>query len=674
MNRMGKDPLTTWRLPGLVLISALATGATSASAPQSGPTVTWEAVQERIAASSAGDAQVRSTIDTWRQLASSDAMSFSAYADFLLAYPGWPDEARLRANAERLANPDLDDPARIIAFFGKFPAQSAQGKAVYAFALARLARQGEARAAARAAWVAGPMDAAIEERLRSQFSAAFTPEDHLRRADAALWKRRPDVAERVLPYVAITRQPIVAARIAFQRKAPDIAEKMGPADPIGVMDAGYLADKARWMTDNGDLGGVRSMLAGRAPLIQPPSDAEKWYELLLAQARGAANDGQWTTAYAIASKLDDAFAPGTDVSAQSLGVRDDYTSLAWLAGTTALNRLARPADAEGMFARYATGARSPQTVSKGYYWAGRAAAATGRADVAADYFAKAGAFPDQYYGQLALERLGKSIPAPAAAERAVELASAERTAFMARPAVRAAQVLGRDGAWLEQSKFVRALAAQADSDADHILTAELSRTLGRPDLGVMVGRRATASGLSGYADASFPRMSVPEDQRGNWTMIHAITRQESQFDRAIVSRAGARGLMQLMPATAREVAGKMGVSYDTVQLFEPAYNVQLGSTYFRQVLNYYGGSYPLAIAAYNAGMGNVNKWLKANGDPRTGGDIVQWIEDIPIYETRNYVQRVLENAVVYDLVNPTLSSTPPSAAPLSRYLGKSRPG
>ncbi|HWJ71383.1 MAG TPA: lytic transglycosylase domain-containing protein [Sphingobium sp.] len=676
---MGKDIRATKRasdrIPGLLLIAALASGATGASAPRAAaqspaqPTVTWQAVQERIAASSAADAQISATIDTWRRLTGSDTLSFASYADFLLAYPGWPEEARLRGIAERSVNADYDDPARIIAFFRRFPPNTAQGKAINALALMRLGQQADAREAARAAWIAGPMDPAIEERLRGQFWSAFTPDDHLRRADAALWRKRTDVAERVQGYVPATRQAVIAARIAFQRKAPDAALKMGAADPVGVMDAGYLADKSRWMVGNGDSMGARNLLANRGLITQSPSDPEQWYEVMLAQARAAANDNQWTLAYAIASKVDDAYAPGTDISAQSLGVRDDYTSLAWLAGQTALRRLNRPADAEGMFTRYARAARSPQTISKGYYWAGRAAAAAGRADAANAYFAQSGAFPDQYYGQLALERLGRPIPAPAAAERPVAIASAERNAFLSRPIVRAVRQLGRNGAWMDQSKFVRAIAATAETDQDHQLATELAETLGRPDLGVMVGRRATSSGLTGYARASFPSMRVPDGEQANWSMIHAITRQESQFDRQIISRAGARGLMQLMTPTAREVAGKMGLAFDQGALFDPSYNVQLGSSYFRQLLNYYGGSYPLAVAAYNGGMGNVNKWLKANGDPRMGGiDIIQWIEDIPLFETRDYVQRVLENAVVYDLINPTQRSA--AAGSISRYLGK----
>jgi soluble lytic murein transglycosylase len=169
-------------------------------------------------------------------------------------------------------------------------------------------------------------------------------------------------------------------------------------------------------------------------------------------------------------------------------------------------------------------------------------------------------------------------------------------------------------------------------------------------------------------------VKLPAGQRDLSTIVHAIARQESQFDRAAVSHAGARGLMQLMPGTAREVAGRIGLDYTPSSLTTNTdYNIQLGSTYFRRMFDRYG-SYPLAIAAYNAGPGNVNDWLQENGDPRTGAvDMIDWIEAIPFTETRNYVQRVLENAVVYDLLNPD-DARSRGPARLSWYLGKSRPG
>ena len=159
-----------------------------------------------------------------------------------------------------------------------------------------------------------------------------------------------------------------------------------------------------------------------------------------------------------------------------------------------------------------------------------------------------------------------------------------------------------------------------------------------------------------------------------WSMTHGITRQESSFDPYAVSHAGARGMMQLMPATAREQAGKMGLGYDFGRLTsDPAYNVSLGSAYYARLLNTWGGNHVLAVASYNAGAGNVRKWVRAYGDPRQPGtDVVRWIERIPFMETRGYVQRVLENSVVYDRLNPQTAST--GGVHLSTYLGKSRPG
>jgi soluble lytic murein transglycosylase len=229
------------------------------------------------------------------------------------------------------------------------------------------------------------------------------------------------------------------------------------------------------------------------------------------------------------------------------------------------------------------------------------------------------------------------------------------------------------GYWEDQSKFARAIANNADSDTDHYLAAELARSIGRPDMSVMVGRRAVSNGLTGYGTSAFPQVPVPPSAQYNWTMVHAIARQESQFDKQIVSHAGARGLMQLMPGTAREQAGKMGLGDGSLN--DPSYNIMLGSGYFQRMLDYYGGSYPLAVAAYNAGAGNVNKWIAANGDPRMpGADMLRWIEQIPIFETRNYVQRVLENAVVYEAMNPERAKFRGTTAVLSRYLGKQTPG
>ncbi|MGE4321611.1 MAG: transglycosylase SLT domain-containing protein [Sphingobium sp.] len=631
----------------------------------------WDQASSRVGMT--GDAAVSATISRWRALQQSDGLGFSAYSSFILANPGWPGEDRMRRLAEAGINPDSFDPRQVTAFFARFPARTAAGHARNAVALTQLGRMEEARIAARNAWVGGSLGPTDEARLLSLFGSGLTPADHDQRADTLLWGGDVSGAQRMLPYVSPARRAVFDARIAFRRKAPDAAAKMQMAESQGAGDAGFIADKAMWLRDTGNWVAGRQYLANRPTLTTRPANAEKWYEVLLNQARAAAADSQWSFAYAIASKLDDAYAPGVEVRDRPIGERDDYTSLAWLAGTTAFYNLNRPADALPMFRRYATAARSPQTQSKGYYWAGRAALAAGDRAGAESWFAQAAIFPDQFYGQLALERMGRPIPPPATVDRGVQISAADRAAFNARSVVRAVKALGQMGYWDDQGKFARAIANGAESDTDHYLAAELAASIGRPDMSVMVGRRALSNGLSGYGASAFPRVPVPPSQQSNWTMIHAIARQESQFDRQIVSSAGARGLMQLMPGTAREQAGKMGLGQGSLN--DPAYNIMLGSGYYQRMLSYYGGSHPLAVAAYNAGPGNVNKWIAAHGDPRLpGADMLRWIERIPFFETRNYVQRVLENAVVYDAMNPQQAKFRGTPAVLSRYLGKPTPG
>jgi len=634
----------------------------------------WDRVSGRVGVPQ--DSAIVGAITEWRRLQQSDTLGAQSYANFITANPGWPGEDRMRFLAETKIDPNSNSPQQVAAYFARFPARTSVGNARNAAALAATGRMGEAKLAARAAWIGGGLTADDEGRLLSQFGSTFTPADHDMRADALLWQKNTGGAERILAYVSPARRPLFQARIAMLRKAPDAASQVAAAEAYGASDPGFLATRANWLRDTGNSVAARTLLANRATLSNTPADAEKWYESMLTMARGAAADSQWTLAWAIASKVDDAYPAGVQVRDRSLGERDDYTSLTWLAGSTAFYNLNRPADAVGMFQRYATAARSPQTAAKGYYWAGRAALQAGNRPQADSYFALAAGYPDQFYGQLALERLGRAVPAPSPVARPIAIGDAARTAFQQRGVVRAARALGQMGYWDDQSKFLRAIAANSQSDTEAVLVAELGKSLGRPDLGVMIGRRAVSDGLSNYGEASFPRVPVPSSAQANWTMVHAIARQESQFDRAAISRAGARGLMQLMPGTAQEQAGKLGIAYMSSSLTsDPSYNIQLGSAYFQRLLNQYGGSYPLAVAAYNAGAGNVNKWIAANGDPRMpGGDMLRWIEQIPFSETRAYVQKVLENAVVYDAIRPEAARFRGSNAPLSRYLGKNTVG
>jgi soluble lytic murein transglycosylase len=623
----------------------------------------WDRARAQLVASQpTGMAQA---IDRWRQLSASPSFSFGDYANFMLTYPGFPEEAKMRVNAEKALDNGYAEPSRVVAFFDRFPPVSNPARAQYALALSAL-RRSEAPTIARDAWRGGVMSDAAEATILAQYGASFRPEDYDARLDALLWDGASSQAARSITYSSPAARPLFMARLALAQGLEPASQGLS-VDPGAIRDAGYVYNRVQQQRRTGQLYAAVNLLATRPPFERRPLDRRKWTNTLLNVAKSAGSD----PAVRIASSIDDGFAPGEDISRLSFMVRDDYTSLMWLGGTKALWDLGDSARAAPLFYRYGAAARTPQTRSKGFYWAGRAMARGGNQNEANRYFEMAAAFPDQFYGQLALERLGRPIPSFRNKPSRTPSVQA-RAQFYARPLTAAVREVARGGDWQTTVRFFREISDQAQSEEDHLLVEDLARTLGRRDLGVILGQAAHADGLGNFQDISFPL--VPTPPGSNWTMVHAITRQESQFAQNAISHAGARGLMQLMPATAREQAGKLGLAYDTDRLInEPSFNIQLGDAYFARLMNIYG-SYPLAVAAYNAGGGNVNKWLRANGDPRSGGvDWIDWLEKIPISETRNYVQRVLENAVVYEAMNPARASYR-GANPLSRFIGKNRPG
>ena len=616
----------------------------------------------------AANASLSAAITEWRSLGQVSNAPFDSYARFMLAHPGWPGETAMRRNAEAALGQGNFSASTAAAFFRRFPPQNATAWVRFAQALSGIGARDEAKSAARNGWVAGLLSTADESFVLTSFPDALTVVDHDARMDQLLWQGQTSAAARQILLTSIARRPLFQARLDLRTGAPGA----GSADAIGAGDPGYLADEAIWLSNSGAAASARSLLARPHMFASRPLDADRWFDLLLKNARAALAAGDATTAYAIASQVDDAYPAGTDVSLRPFGERDPYTDLVWLAGQTAMKRLGRPADAAPMFVRYTGGSRSTALKSKGFYWAGRAAEAAGRGEDAKTWLGRGSTYRDQFYGQLATERLGLAmVPPTDAIVRPVD--SGVRAAFYQSEVVRAAQFLGTIGAHEDQSAFIRQIANNASSEADHVLAAELARMLSRPDLAVMVGRSALLNGVSDYTLTGFPTVNIPATATGSWSIAHGIMRQESQFDRALISRAGARGVMQLMPGTGREQATKLGVAWDSAMLLSSTdYNIQLGTAYFARLYAIYG-SYPLAVAAYNAGGGNVNKWLAANGDPRSGAiDWIDWIEAIPFDETKRYVQHVLENAVVYDLINPQRATSSGNAR-LSWYLGK-RPG
>ena len=604
---------------------------------------------------------VDAAIARWETLQASRTHSFADYAGFVLAWPTFPKTEILRLRAEAALENEAPSQAEVLRFFDANPPLTNPARARYALALAAMQRP-EALEVARKAWRGGQMADPVELYLSGLYGAQLTAEDHAVRIDALLWQGKADAASRMVVNLPEDARAMALARIALLRGARP--EASGLAVPAGAeADPGYVFNLVRFLRGSGQNYEAARVFTSRPAFVRPARDPEAFVGQLL----GLAEDLGPSEAAQIAARSADLFAPDANLSETSFTLRDRLTDLMWKGGTNALWRLGDGTTAAPLFARYGDAAKTPLTKSKGYYWAGRAAQAAGDSAGASRWFEMAARWPDYYYGQMALSALGRAMPAFAALPQP-RMEASERAEFEARPVVQAIRALAKNRRdWRTERRFFEALGDEADTPNEMLMAGMLARETGLDELAVVLGLKMGEVGVAGLERIGFPTIATPPNVN-DWVMVHAIGRQESEFDRMRESHAGARGIMQLMPGTAREQAGKLGVQYLSADLTgSPAYNIQLGDAYFARMLSYYGGSYPLAIGAYNAGPGRVNQWLRANGDPRTGAiGWAEWIEKIPAnFETRYYIMRVIGNAVTYSHMYPEQAGL---ARPVDSFL------
>ncbi|WP_233991933.1 lytic transglycosylase domain-containing protein [Porphyrobacter sp. AAP82] len=645
MSSMVRKLLNTRRIYAAIL-GACVLGAGAPAAAQQ-----WGAGQDLVARQP-GD--VDAAIARWETLQANRGYAFADYAGFVLTNPTFPKTDVLRLRAEAALEIEAPSQAEVVRFFDANPPLTNPGRARYALALAAMQRP-EAFTEARKAWRGGQMADPVELYIAQLYSAQFTPEDHAVRADALLWQGKADAAARQLVNLGEDARPMAMARLSLLRGSRP--EAAGIAVPQGAeADPGYVFNLVKFLRSSGQNYEAARSFVSRPAFVRPALDPEAFVGQLL----GLADDVGPSDAAQIAARSGDLFAPDADLSQTSFTLRDRLTDLMWLGGTKALWSLGDGAGAAPLFARYGDAAKTPLTKAKGYYWAGRAARQAGDQAAAQRWFEMAARWPDYYYGQLALSALGRPMPAFASLPQPA-MAASQRAEFEARPVVQAIRALATNRRnWRTERRFFEALGDEADTPAELLMAGMLARETGLDEMAVVLGLKMGETGVAGLERIGFPTLATPPAVN-DWVMVHAIGRQESEFDRTRESHAGARGIMQLMPATAREQAGKLGVQYLSADLTgSPAYNIQLGDAYFARMLAYYGGSYPLAIGAYNAGPGRVNQWLRANGDPRTGAiGWAEWIEKIPAnFETRYYIMRVIGNAVTYSHMYPEQAGLP----------------
>ncbi len=563
---------------------------------------------------------------TFARLLTPGAATAPEIAAFLTANPIWPDAPLLR---HRLADAISAEPDPLHDCRAYDPAQD-MAELVCAAAEREAGHADRAIDLAQRAWIGGLRDPAAEAAFLRDWQAAATPEANWRRFDAQAWARDP-AAARQIGHLDAGHAAAATARLAFAHGDAGALDALAAVPETLRADPTLLLEQARWL---------------RATNAQAAALATWRAAVSAAEARASADrrPAFWSERARLARAL---LATGETAGADFLAddgnaTGDQAPDSLFLAGWIALQRLHDPARALAKFQALQALSHSLITQSRAWYWIGRASAP----EAARAAYSRAAAYPTTYYGQLAIiQTQGAASVAPAIRAATDPAIPAEQAAaFVATDMVRAATMLVAwdDPHWARQ--FLLRQVQGADDPATFALAARTALRLGLPDVAVQTAR------LAGRHGVALPRSGWPAPvdppAGADGALELGLMRQESSFDAGITSGAGAIGLMQLMPATARQIGGG-GLSMQDLK--DPAENMRLGSLYFQNLLTQFGGVRAYAIAAYNAGPHRARAWIDTNGDPGEANAtaMVDWIEQIPFAETRNYVQRVLENAAIY---------------------------
>lgn len=563
-------------------------------------------------------------------------LGFNNIQEFLKEEPDWPTPSTLRQRAERVLFQENRDASRTRAFFAERPPITGEGKVALARALVASGDRKDAVDWVREAWREDLLNERFEATIMDEFGSVLTRTDHKLRADRFSYK--PD-SERALRAASRAGSDVVAltkARLAIASKQPNGAALLGAVPFTLNNDPAYLFAKAQLLRRaDKPREAAQALLAGAADPAANADPDEWWIERRLV-ARELLDAGDPQTAYKVA-------ATGVAPKADNYRAEQQFT-----AGWIALRFLHDPRTAAAHFARVAHGQKHPITLSRAAYWQARAAEAMGDAGRARSAYGEAAQYPATYYGQLARTQLGMNP----VVLRTAQVSFQDRNDFPRIEPVRAIRLLYAIGERDIPLTIYYDLAWRMENSGQLALLANLAEANGDARGALVVGKEGMAEGHPLEQEA-FPTFGLPSytsiGHPVEKAAVYAVARQESQFNPRTLSSAKAMGLMQVTPAAGREVSKDTGVPYNEARLMsDQSYNVQFGAAELGELVQNYDGNFVLVFAAYNAGRGNVRKWIQRYGDPRDPNvDVVDWVELIPFAETRNYVQRVMENYQAY---------------------------
>ena len=560
---------------------------------------------------------------------------FSRYAAFIAANPEWPSAALLRRRAEARLWEQRIDAATVHGFTGDRPA-SAKGKLALARVLLAESDRDGATRLVRDAWQSDELSERLETDVLETFRDLLNRDDHRARMDRRIGAKDLAGAKRAAKRLGDDELAIVKACAAVKGKADKAMDALNDVAAEARQDLGYTLCRIQWMLAKDQIDDAARLMVAASPETMALQDTDQWWRERRSLARKLLDQGKFQTAYQV-------------IRPAALPANQYYRSdFHFMCGWIALRYLDDPATAARHFARIDEGQVNPTVLARAHYWRGRAAEALGQADAMRASYEAAARYPTAYYGQLARAKLGRDqielrTPSPV-------LASADASATDER--VRAAEMLYEIG---ERDVVLYFAADLGEQSADVALLEALGELTGRRNDArtmLQVGKPSLGRGLP-LDHYAFPTIGIPPHRQVapeiERSVIYSVARTESAFDQRDKSAANAVGLMQVTPEAGRDTAKRFKVSYDWDRMVsDPVYNTQMGAAELSALLSDYRGNHIMTFAGYNAGRGRVRDWVKAYGDPRDPKvDAVDWVERIPFSETRNYVQRVIENLAVY---------------------------
>lgn len=574
----------------------------------------------------------------WRHLLTTgNQATFYDYMTFIQNNKDYPRISRIKYLAEQKLSTDKISPKKIINWFGVDEPLSGYGMLVLGESFIQTGDNEKGIALIKRGWITAELSRDSMKSLSKKYRKYLDSKDYINRADYLAWENKYWDLKRMLPYLPKDYQLLYTARQILMSKSYGVDQAIKNVPQKFKNDAGLNHDRLKWRRKRGRIDSSLEILSSiknnKDYLVRP----DKWWVERAIMSRALIYKNKYETAYKVASQ-------------HSLNKGSEFAEAEWLSGWIALSFLNDPILAVDHFNNFYQNVSYPISLARGAYWLGRSYEKIGDKRQSEDWYREATKYLTTYYGQLAFLKINPSQNFEL--EEQADVKDDYRKYFYNKELVKITHLLNELNKDKYTKNILRHLANDNIASGSEILAAELATNISRYDFAIQVSKLASYEKRF-HNTFNYPIISVPQYVNGRkipeTAFILSLIRQESEFDMRANSHVGAQGLMQIMPYTAELVAKQAKLPYSKSRLTsDPEYNINLGSHYIAGLILQYDGAYPFATAAYNAGPKRVKHWKKINKDPQKKQiDFVDWVELIPFKETRNYVQRVMENYNVY---------------------------